>query len=375
MVLWAYLLVARGLFWLGPVRDRAPVARLTRWPAVAVIVPARNEASVIGASVGSLLRQDYPGPVFIIIVDDQSDDGTAAAARAVAASFPGVEVDVLTTAGPPAGWTGKLWALRTGIAAAEAAARKPDYLLLTDADIVHEPDTLTWLVSQASSVDYVLTSLMAKLRCDSLAERSHVPAFIYFFQMLFPFAWVRQSHCGTAAAAGGCMLVNADALRHAGGIASIRNALIDDCALAARLKAVGPIWLGLTSRVQSIRPYDDFSDVRRMITRSAYAQLDYSPALLVATVTGMLLTFVAGPLLAIFGSGVAQVLGIAVWLAMAISFLPTLRDYRVSPLWGAALPAIACLYSIYTLMSAGQHLRRRGGQWKGRTHVDAPGLP
>ncbi len=369
--IWAYLLAARGQFWRGTVRDVSTPPRPQRWPSVAVVVPARNEAECIAASAQSLLQQSYAGIFRIIVVDDDSTDGTAAIVRAAAAGASR-DLVVVTSGGPPPGWTGKLWALRQGIAAAETT--RPDYLLLTDADIVHAPDSLPWLVAQSASGHFVLTSLMAKLRCESLAERSHVPAFIYFFQMLFPFSWVYRSDCKTAAAAGGCMLIRADALTRAGGIDSIRNSLIDDCSLAAKLKALGPIWLGLTDRVRSIRPYPHFADVKQMIARSAYAQLRYSPLRLAGTITGMALTFLAAPLLALFATGWAQGLGLAVWLAMAASFVPTLRFYRLSPLWGLALPAIAALYSLYTLDSAYRHLRRRGGQWKGRVHVNAPSL-
>jgi len=370
-VVWLYLIGGRGRFWLGPVRDDETPPTPARWPSVAVVIPARNEAPVIGASVSSLLRQDYPGPLSIVVVDDDSSDGTANAARRTAIEAGG-QVTIVPSQGPPAGWTGKLWALKLGVKAAEAA--RPMYLLLTDADIVHTPDTLTWLVANSQAEGRVLTSLMARLRCESLAERSHVPAFIYFFQMLFPFAWVGRSDSGSAAAAGGCMLIRTDALVRIGGIGSIRNALIDDCALAAKLKEVGPIWLGLTGRVRSIRPYLRFADVRQMIARSAYAQLRFSPLLLAAATAGMALTFLAPPLLAIFAEGWPRYVGLATWLAMALSFVPMLRFYRQSPLWGLALPSIALLYMLYTLESAWRHLRRRGGEWKGRVHIDAPSL-
>jgi hopene-associated glycosyltransferase HpnB len=370
-VIWAYLLFARGQFWRGPVRDLLGPSRPPRWPAVAVVIPARNEATCVGTSVQSLLRQNYAGPLSVIVVDDDSSDGTAGVARAAAADM-GREITIVQSGGPPAGWTGKLWAVNQGVAAAEIL--RPDYLLLTDADIMHAPDTLAWLAAQASAGGFVLTSLMAKLRCQSLAERVHVPAFIYFFQMLFPFSWVYRSDCRTAAAAGGCMLVRADALESAGGIAGIRNALIDDCSLAAKLKTAGPIWLGLTDRVQSIRPYPGFAEMRRMISRSAYAQMRYSPLLLAGTLAGMTLTFLMPPLLALLATGWPQYLGVAVWLAMAISFAPMLRFYRLSPLWSIALPAIATLYSLYTLDSAYRHMRKRGGQWKGRVHANAPSL-
>jgi hopene-associated glycosyltransferase HpnB len=372
-VAWAYLIGFRGWFWLGGTRDSGvPAPPPGGWPSVAAVVPARNEAGLVASSVGSLLRQDYPGRFSVAVVDDDSSDGTAAAAQGAAAANPARALTVITGNGPPAGWTGKLWALKQGIAAAEAG--RPDYLLLTDADIVHAPDTLSSLAARAEAGGYALTSLMAKLRCESWAERSHVPAFIYFFQMLFPFAWAGRADCATAAAAGGCMLVRQDALARAGGIAAIRNALIDDCALAERLKAQGPIWLGLTGRVRSIRPYDTLADVRQMVSRSAYAQLRYSPWLLAGTAIGMALIFLAPPLLAIFASGLPRLLGMAAWLAMALSFVPTLRFYGLSLLWAPALPAIALLYLVYTFDSAIRHWRRRGGQWKGRVHVDAPSL-
>ena len=371
---WIYLLGFRGRFWMGGVRDDGTMPPPAHWPSVAAIIPARNEADVITASLRSLLRQDYPGALSVVIVDDDSSDGTAAVARRAAGMHPARAVTIITNNAVPAGWTGKVWAQKRGIAEAERRYQ-PDYLLLTDADIIHTPDTLSWLAAQATGGGYALTSLMAKLNCASLPERSHVPAFIYFFQMLFPFAWVGRRGATTAAAAGGCMLVRADMLRAAGGIDTIRNALIDDCALAGKLKAHGPIWLGLTQRARSIRRYDTFAELRRMISRSAYAQLRYSPWLLSATISALALIFVVPPLLAAFSEGLPRLTGYVAWLAMALSFQPTLRDYRLSALWGLALPAIALLFAVYTLDSAYQHARKRGGQWKGRVHAGAPSLP
>lgn len=360
---------------MGPVRDDSHPAVQAEWPAVAVVIPARDEAELIGKSVGSLLDQDYPGPLSVFVVDDDSRDGTAEAARrAVRAREREPTLTVVPGQPLPPGWTGKLWAVKQGVARAVAQEPPPEFLLLTDADIAHAPDSVRWLVSHARAGGYALTSLMAKLRCKSFAERLHVPAFIYFFQMLYPFRWVAQAKSGTAAAAGGCMLVRADALNGAGGIDGIRHALIDDCALAAKMKAVGPIWLGLTERVQSLRPYDDFAEIRSMIARSAYAQLRYSPWLLLGTTLAMLLVFVAPPALAIFAHGLARWLGLGAWVLMALSFLPTLQFYRQSSLWAPALPAIALLYTYYTLYSAYQHARRRGGQWKGRVQANAAGL-
>jgi hopene-associated glycosyltransferase HpnB len=371
LVIWLYLLTARGGFWLCRERDDIVPSAPTRWPRVTAVVPARNEADCIAGSVGSLAQQDYPGDLAIILVDDDSSDESAAIARRAAAGFgTGRPISVIASRGVAPGWTGKLWALHQGVSAANAASEPPDYFLLTDADIVHAPDSVSALVARAESGSYVLTSLMAKLRCASFAERSHVPAFVFFFQMLFPFSWVNVTNRATAAAAGGCMLVQAVALRRAGGVESIRGALIDDCSLARKLKAIGPIWLGLTDRVHSIRRYDSLIDVKLMILRSAYAQLNYSPLLLAAVTIAMALTFLAGPLLAVFGQGATRPFGALVWALMALAFQPMLHFYRVSPLWGLALPAIASAYMVYTLESAYRYARGQGGSWKGRVQAN-----
>ena len=368
LAVWLYLLLARGAFWRCAERDDWAPASLAAWPRVAAVVPARNEAECIGASIGSLLAQDYPGAWTVILVDDDSDDGTADIARR--AGNDGERLRVVTSRGLPAGWTGKLWAVKQGIDAAMALPQPPDYLLLTDADIVHAPDSVARLVAHAEAKSLVLTSLMVKLRCESFAERANIPAFIFFFQMLYPFSLVNRPQSKVAAAAGGCMLVRADVLRKAGGIEVIRGALIDDCALAKALKAHGPIWLGLTERVHSIRPYPALADIRRMVVRSAYAQLRYSPLLLLGTVAGMVLTYLVPPLLAIFGSGAVRILGLTTWLLMFIAYQPTLRFYRLSPLWGIVLPAIALQYLLFTLDSAYQYVRGRGGSWKGRVQAN-----
>ena len=370
LAVWIYLLTARGGFWLCAERDDWEPARLDRWPGVVAIVPARNEANSISASIGSMLEQDYPGSWTVILVDDDSSDGTADIARRAAMAHATERLRIVTSRGLPDGWTGKLWAVKQGTDAAMALPHPPDYLLLTDADIVHSPDSVRRLVAHALGNGLALTSLMVKLRCKSVAERAAIPAFIFFFQMLYPFSCVNRPNSKIAAAAGGCMLVRADALREAGGIDVIRGALIDDCALAKALKARGAIWLGLTERVRSIRPYPALADIRRMVVRSAYAQLHFSPLLLLGTVVAMVLTYLAPPLLAVFGSGVARVLGITTWTLMAVAFQPTLRLYRLSPLWGVALPAIASLYLLFTLDSAYQYVRGRGGSWKGRVQAN-----
>ena len=374
LAIWLYLICARGGFWLCRERDDVLPAVPPRWPRGTAVVPARNEAEGIAESIGSLARQDYPGPFSIVLVDDDSEDDTAELARRVAA---GIGADrgfaLISSRGLASGWTGKLWAVRQGVEAANNAVEPPDYLLLTDADIVHTPDSVRALVTRAESGKYVLTSLMARLRCQSGWERSHVPAFVYFFQMLYPFAWVNDAKNATSGAAGGCMLVRGEALKRAGGIESIRDALIDDCSLAEKMKAVGPIWLGLTDRVLSIRRYDDFDEVRKMISRSAYAQLKYSPLLLAGVTLGLALTFLAGPLLALFGDGIARILGLLTWALMAASFQPMLRFYRLSPLWGLVLPAIAVAYMLYTLDSAYRYMRGQGGNWKGRVQANVSG--
>src|SRR5580700_10353127 len=371
LAIWLYLLLGRGLFWLGRERDDGTAAGQGPWPSVMAIIPARDEAECVGDMVASLLRQDYPGAFRVILVDDQSRDGTAQVARDAAAALGAADrLTVISGRSLPAGWTGKLWAQSQGVEAAEAAPQPPDYILFTDADIVYVPYELRKLVARARAGGTVLTSLMAKLRCESFAERMFVPAFIFFFQMLYPFAWANNPRSSIAAAAGGCMLVRREALRAAGGMASIRNALIDDCALAKRLKAHGPIWIGLTDGVRSVRAYPAVEDIRKMVSRTAYAQLRYSPLLLAGTILGLALTYLAPVALAFFASGLAQFLGLFTWLLMAFAFKPTLRFYGLSRLWGLALPVIAAIYMAFTLDSAYQHARGRGGMWKGRAQAN-----
>jgi hopene-associated glycosyltransferase HpnB len=375
LAIWLYLIVGRGAFWRASVSDLTAHEAEPRFsPCVVAIVPARNEADVIAESLRSLFTQDYPGPFSVVLVDDQSRDGTAALAAKAA-----MDIDAqhrlmsVTGRALPAGWSGKVWAMKQGVDHADGLRETPHYLLFTDADIAYAPDTLRRLVARAEAGGLVLTSLMAKLRCESFAERALIPAFVFFFQMLCPFAWVNNRNYETAAAAGGCMLVRRDALREAGGIEAISNALIDDCALGKRLKSIGPVWLGLTERVRSLRPYPHVADIRRMVSRSAYDQLRYSPVLLAATIAGMALIYWVPPAFALFGTGLSQAVGALAWAAMALAFQPMLRFYRVSPWWGAALPAIAGAYMVFTLDSAYQHLRGRGGLWKGRIQANASG--
>lgn len=402
LAIWLVLTLGRALFWLGLERDDlgapapAPLLGADELPAVTAVIPARDEADGIAAVITSLLRQTYAGRLNIVLVDDGSTDGTADLARKAAADLGQEDrLTVLTGAPLAAGWTGKLWAVRQGIAhvtgapdatghaaTGQAAAGQtdaaglPTYLWLTDADIAYAPDTLGNLVGRARADGRVLVSLMAKLRCESWAEKAFVPAFIYFFQMLYPFARVNDRTSRVAAAAGGCMLVDRVALAAAGGIDSIRDALIDDCALGRRMKTQGPIWLGLSDRATSLRAYDRMDDIRRMVSRSAYAQLQYSPLLLLGTVLGMLLTYVAPVLLAVFDRGLGGVLGALATGLMVLSFAPIQAFYRLSPVRALLLPLIGVIYTVWTVDSAVQHWRGRGGMWKGRaqgSHVTGGG--
>ena len=367
LVIWLYLLVGRGMFWLARERDGGE-GMIAAWPSVTAIVPARDEAETIAQSIGSLLKQDYPGAFRIVLVDDQSTDGTAGIARALDATG---RLTVLSGAPLPEGWTGKLWAVKQGVA--HAAGGSPDYLWLTDADIVHTPDNLRALVSRATSSGLVLVSLMAKLRCEDFAERFLIPPFVFFFAMLYPFDWVNRKENPLAAAAGGCMLVKREALEQAGGIESVRREIIDDCALARRMKKVGGIWLGLTERAVSKRRYPRIADVGRMISRSAYAELRYSPMRLVGAIVGMALVFAAPAVIALLPTDLvgseAGLIAATAWMAMLAAIQPMLLFYRRSVFWGFALPFAGAIYAAFTLNSAIQYWRGRGGLWKGRAQM------
>jgi len=372
LVAWSVLLLGRGFFWLArdDDRDSPALPEPDAWPAVAVLVPARDEAATIGETVRSVLAQDYPGPLRLLVVDDRSTDGTAAIARAVAPGDP--RLAVLAGGPRPPSWTGKLWALHQG---SEALRDDPaPFLLLTDADIRHRPDSVRRLVQRALAGGLVLTSLMVRLRCESTAERWFVPAFVFFFGMLFPFRWVRDPAARTAAAAGGCVLLDRAAFDAAGGFGAIRGEVIDDCALARLVKARGGrIWLGLTERAESLRPYPRAGDIRRMVSRTAYAQLGYSPALLAGTFAGLGLLFLAPPSLALFAEGAPRLLGAAAWTAMALAYAPTLRRFGLSRWRAAALPAVGSAYLFFTGDSAMAEWRGRGGMWKGESNPSAVG--
>jgi hopene-associated glycosyltransferase HpnB len=370
LCVWIYLIFCRGGFWCAGERDDATQLSNSEdgdWPTVAVIIPARDEASMLSRSFSSILDQNYPN-LSVVLVDDNSSDDTAGAARQIVAG-PGREAVILQGKILPPAWTGKLWALHQGIIHAQTMKPSPHYLLLTDADILYAPGAIKRLVARAKTNGFVLTSLMVKLHCESFAERALIPAFVFFFQMLYPFAWVNDSSARTAAAAGGCMLVERLALEKAGGVTKIRGALIDDCALASLMKTEGPIWLGLSDQLRSLRTYPEIGDIGQMVARSAYAQLRYSPPLLAVILAGMAVTYLAPPLLAIFGRHPANAVAAIAWALMIFAFLPILRFYHLSPLWAAALPLIAATYSAFTLNSGLEHWRGRGGIWKGRSQA------
>jgi hopene-associated glycosyltransferase HpnB len=376
-VIWLYLLLFRGGFWRSDQRFEFQTNHLELvgpFPRVAVLVPARNEADVIGISLRSLLDQDYPGEVQIVLIDDQSDDGTGDIARDLAAGHPrGDRLQLLGGQPLAPGWSGKLWALQQGFLVVQSLKNPPDYLLLTDADIAHPADNLRRLVAKAEQDDRTLVSVMVQLRCESPWERLLIPAFVFFFEKLYPFRWVNSPDRKIAAAAGGCSLVRRSALVTLDGFEAIRGALIDDCSLAAAIKKnQGCIWLGLSTNTHSLRPYPDLDTIWTMVARTAYSQLFFSPLLLAGTIMGMSLVYLAGPIGFFYGlvvdSPELATFGGAVWLAMAIAYWPTLRLYRQPRWFGLWLPLIGLLYGLMTIDSARQYYLGRGGAWKGRVY-------
>ncbi|NUL03214.1 glycosyltransferase [Streptomyces lunaelactis] len=387
---WGWLLLGQGFFWRTD--QRLPRRESpAQWPDVAIVVPARDEAEVLPVSLPSLLAQDYPGRAEIVLVDDGSSDGTGELARALAERHGGLPLRVVSPGEPEPGWTGKLWALKHGIALARA--REPEYLLLTDADIAHQPDVLRELVAAARTNGLDLVSQMARLRVASGWERLVVPAFVYFFSQLYPFRWVNKPGARTAAAAGGCVLLRTEAAERAGVPESIRQAVIDDVSLARAVQRTGGrIWLGLAAgsetgappdgvrgRVDSVRPYPRLADLWRMVSRSAYAQLLHSPLLLAGTVVGLALVYLAPPVALCAGvfthDAAAAWAGGLAWVVMTGTYLPMLRYYRQPPLLAPLLPFTALLYLLMTVDSAVQHYRGRGAAWKGRTYARPEAAP
>jgi hopene-associated glycosyltransferase HpnB len=372
-IVWIYLLVARGRFWLI---YAAPATTQTKNDgAVAVIVPARDEAGFVAQSISSLLQQNYAGPLHVFLVDDGSRDGTSHIAREAADALGGGSRLTIIPAQPlPSAWSGKLWAVQQGIAAARAL--QPEFFLLTDADIVHAPDTISTLVSIAKTGAFDLVSFMVKLHCRREAEKLLIPAFVFFFFMLYPPAWIANAGRETAGAAGGCILIRPEALAKAGGIESIRNQIIDDCALARAVKRTGGrVCLAPTASSLSIRPYRSASDIGRMISRSAFNQLHHSALMLIVALAGLMLTYLV-PIALLFSDHIPLVvLGAVIWFAMSVAYLPTVMLYRLSALWALTLPITAVFYMAATIHSALRYWRGRGGEWKGRVQDPARSRP
>ncbi len=365
LAIWIYLMGFHGRFWRSsPMLD----ARRPKGSAkLAVIVPARNEAESIQQSLSSLLAQDYAGELSILLVDDNSTDGTGE----IAASLSADERLTIIAGEPlPPGWSGKLWTVHQGMTHGKATTA--DYVLLTDADIEHAPDHVSTLVAKAEFDELDLVSEMVRLHCVTAPERALIPAFIFFFQMLYPFAWVADPTKRLAGAAGGTMLVSRAAMDRIQGVSRIRHHLIDDCALAKQIKSTGGrIWLGHTERAISTRVYSKWQDVWDMIARTAYVQLGHSPLVLSGCVAGMGLIYCAPPLLAVFAHGLPRLMGLFCWVTMALAFQPTLRRYSLSPLWGVALPCISLFYLCATVASALRHYAGRGSGWKNRVYKGA----
>ncbi len=399
VVAWVYLLLARGAFWraagkcstwnncgkpaAGHENEKNPQPAFQKWERTAVIIPARNEAATVGRAVTSLLRQDYGGELHIIVVDDESDDGTADAARTAASGDK--RLTVIRSGPRPAGWTGKVWAMEQGWQAARVW--NPAFMLFTDADVVHPPDNLSSLVTAAEAGEYDLVSFMVTLHCEGAAERLLIPAFVFFFFMLYPPRWIVDPKKRTAGAAGGCMLVRTGALERVGGVAAIRGEVIDDCALARRIKhlhrmansgsdrgAAGGVWLGLSAATKSLREYRSFAEVGRMIARTAFNQLRHSALLLVAALLAMAITFIVPVALVVLGPASAETgqmwgtlaVGFVAWALMTLAYLPTVRFYRLHHFWAVTLPLAASFYMGATLWSAVRYWSGRGGEWKGR---------
>jgi hopene-associated glycosyltransferase HpnB len=377
---WVYLVAGHGGFWRAAEWLPATRGEPGTWPAVAAVIPARNEAAMLPVTLPALLGQDYPGPLSAVLVDDGSTDGTAEVATKLAADA-GRPLRVVAGSARPDGWAGKVWAMAQGLRAAEVSEVPGTYVLFTDADIAWAPGTLRALVAAAEADDRDLVSQMALLRTATGWERVIVPAFVYFFAQLYPFRRVSVPGSRTAAAAGGCMLIRREALERSGGLAPIRGALIDDVAMGTMIKRQrGRIWLGLSREVVSVRPYPGLASLWQMVARSAYTQLNYSPVLLAGTLLGLVFLYVlppagalAGLALLAAGPATAPVIltaaaGLAGWALMSLSYLPMLRVYRLSPLRAPGLPLIALLYAAMTADSARRYYTGRGAEWRGRAN-------
>jgi hopene-associated glycosyltransferase HpnB len=369
--IWLYLAVARGNFFhLRLFDDDFSVhAAPASWPSVTAIVPARNEAATIVQSISSLLQQNYAGEFHIIVVDDHSDDLTARLADQSAAQHNAATPVAIHRAEPlPQNWTGKLWALNHGVSI--AASAPPAYFWFTDADIVHAPDTLTRLVSRAEQNRLDLTSLMVLLQAKAFPEQATIAAFLFFFLKLYPPKWIANPEARTAGAAGGCVLLRSEALHRIGGFSAVRSEVIDDCAVARAVKhSGGKIWMGLTRQSISLRAYDSFAEIRDLIARTAFTQLRYSIFLLLGTLVGLIVTYIAPVALLFVHNDITRSIALLTWLTMSFLFLPTIRFYRLSPYWALLLPLTAAFYAYATVLSAIRYYANRGALWKGRSQA------
>jgi len=371
ILIWLYLLLFRGGFWRVPKMPTVSIVPASRSGRIAVVIPARNEADVIAQTIASLLSQSASNTTHVFLVDDGSTDGTAQEARE-AADRAGLTANLTIIEGQPlpAGWSGKLWAVHQGVERAREIA--PRFFLLTDADIVHSPENIAALVSIAETGGYDLASFMVKLHCATLAEKFLVPAFVFFFFMLYPPAWVRDPRRSVAGAAGGCILIRTESLERAGGLAAIRGEIIDDCALARAVKSSGGrVWLGLTESAASARPYQTFAEAGRMISRTAFNQLHHSAWLLLFSLAGLAVTYLLPPALLLSGQRRPMILGASAWLLMTAAYLPMVRFFRLNFLWALALPLVAVFYMCATLHSAVRYWSGSGGLWKGRVQDPA----
>jgi len=378
LAIWIGLISWRGQFWRTDQQLEVAETDLKDLPAVCAVIPARNEAELLPITLRSLLVQDYPGSFTVFLVDDHSTDGTAQVAKETAQALAlDQQLQIIAAKPLPSGWTGKLWAMEQGIQAVETlhatSLHTPEYVLLTDADIEHNVANIRQLVTKALLEDLDLVSVMVQLRCESKWEQLLIPAFVFFFQKLYPFRWVNDQSKATAAAAGGCILIRREALARIGGIRVVRQALIDDCALANAVKSSGGrIWLGLSALTQSRRSYPTLATIWDMVARTAFTQLNYSPLLLLLTLVGMTLIYLVPPVGAILGGLTGNWLlaatGLLAWVLMTLAYLPIIRFYKCSPWLACCLPAIAFLYTLMTLDSALRHWQGRGGAWKGRVY-------
>ncbi|MGB3509394.1 MAG: glycosyltransferase [Microcoleaceae cyanobacterium] len=380
LMIWIYLLIFRGKFWLPSQQllstSETEITQIQYFPSIYVIIPARNEAKLLQGTLKSLLSQDYSGNLKIILIDDHSTDNTTNVARMIAQQNNNfTKLEIISAQDLPDGWTGKIWAISEGINHAKKQIPAPDYFLFTDADIEHSSTNISQLVLKAEEENLALVSLMVKLQCETLAEELMIPAFVFFFQKLYPFKWVNNPQKSTAAAAGGCILIRQQVLDEIGGIEVIKNALIDDCALAKAVQKKSTnqkIWLGLTSETKSRRTYADLASIWNMVARTAFTQLNYSPLLLVGTVVGMTLVYLAPSLViilgVIFGYWELVLIALLARLLMYLTYLPTIKFYQSSSRYALSLPAVAFLYTLMTIDSAWRHWQGRGGNWKGRVY-------